>query len=271
MMTRAGCWIPPLLSLVLVGCAARQKTAPTARPAVPPPAPCPAVDGQGRGWAIQRVKPDRLPGVTLFHVAEPKHTAEQNLRMGRAIAEVRPDAILFEYPTINGRTLSEFNAHAPRAKPEARVRNWIEFYKKVALRYPWFGTWYVMFEPIRNQWRQGRQVLLFEIDAPQELTAIGPTRGTQNAAWTYLRERYMAAHIREVAARLKGGRLLVSCHDFHWKRVLFLLEDHDQEATLQFFFGQTFIGTVSGLENLIRNGHPMIHRHWLKISGLRSQ
>ena len=199
----------------------------------------------------------------LVHVEEPEHTPEGNIKKAEVIRETRPHAILFEWPTEVGFSLSEFNVFRPDEKPKKWLESVKEDYAKSSERYPWLKTRHIMIEAIEELWKEGRQVYLFEIDGPGELTAAAEAdvlhRGWLNPAWNYLREVYMHHNINKIEGRMEEGATgLVICHDMHWRNIQFLRGKPSKEQIWDHYFGSA---TLDEVEQSARANH-VLSKHW---------
>lgn len=141
----------------------------------------------------------------LIHLDEPKHTARISIRKAGQILKLKPDVILFEYP-------QEFKPTIKKLRESVK-------------RYPWLIGDIKIFEAIEKLRSQDRKVLLFNIDGPVELTSAGEgTKDLENMVWNFLREQYMIKVIKKVKSRFPRAKIVVLCHNFHWKNIKFLLQ-----------------------------------------------
>ena len=103
----------------------------------------------------------------LIHVEEPKHDEKIAHNKAKIILKIKPDVILFEFPAQNY-SLSNFNKFESKEKPKQEIEKWKRGYEISAKKYPWLKSEYKIVEAIGELWNQGKQIYLFEIDAPVE-------------------------------------------------------------------------------------------------------
>lgn len=211
----------------------------------------------------------------LIHVEEPKHTERVGYKQAEEILRVKPDAVLFEYPTHKRNFLSEFNRFNPKEKPKQKILKWKGSYEVSSKKYPWLKSKYKIVEAIEQLWNEGKQVYLFEIDAPIELTTVvekHPLEGYFYMLWNYLRDRYMIGNIKRVERLLdkkigKNSIVLVFCHDFHWENIHFLSNRPTKSEILSYYFSQDKIGSVKEIESDLKKKNKILYKFWKLKSG----
>lgn len=174
----------------------------------------------------------------LIHFNEPEHTAKLSIRKAKQILKLKPNIILFEY-------VQEF-------KPT------IEKLRAATKKYRWLIGDIKIFEAIEKLRNQGRRVLIFNIDGPSELTSAGVgTKGMENMVWNFLREQYMIRVVRKVKSRFPRAKILVLCHNYHWKNIRFLLRKPSKKEIRKHYY---FLGfSKFNLKNKI------LRKYWDKF------
>ena len=202
----------------------------------------------------------------LVHVKEPEHEEEAASKKAEKILKIKPDVILFEYPVKEDFSLSYFNKFNPEKKPKDKIKELKKGYEISSKKYPWLKTEYKIFEAIEKLWDDGKQVYLFEIDAPVELTSVENTKGLLNIVWNFLRETYMIENIKKIESRFDKDKVaLVFCHDFHWKNIQFLLKNPGKEEIWNHYFMQK---SPKEIEVELEQKNKILHKFWkLRFSG----
>ena len=204
----------------------------------------------------------------LIHVNEPKHTSKVTLRQAELISRIKPDAILFEWPASKHSTLKIYNKYKPRDKPDYRIKRWKAAMKISSKRYPWFKTFHKVITAIENLWKDGRQVYLYEIDAPAELTGIGYEKLNKyaNMVWCYLREVFMVENIRTIESifkrRKKDTKIMLLCANFHWNNIQFLLKRPSKNEIWKHYFVGCGFDSPKDLTRELKDKNKIIYKYW---------
>lgn len=207
----------------------------------------------------------------LIHLEEPEHKEEISDKKAEKILKIKPDAILFEYPVPENYSLSELNDFSPKEKPKQRIDAWKRSYSKHFGKYPWLKSEYKVIEAIEGMWNEGKQVYLFEIDGPIELTSLGETKdslkGLQIIVWNYIREKFMVENIRNSEAfvdkRLrKEGIALIFCHNIHWNNIQFLLKNPSKNDIKEHYFSQRGIKSIKEIESDLKEKNKLLYKFW---------
>lgn len=181
----------------------------------------------------------------IIHINEPNHSIESEARKAAIIYKQLPDVICFEFPYIQNYELSlfRFNFYDVKAKPKKLIEAEIQFCKKNLTP----GSEKVI-ESITKVWDKGKNVFLYEIDGPQELTSvwhfesIKKNHGNLNIAWNYLREKIMFENIQLLKQKLPmESKIVVLCHNYHWNNIIKLGILKNVEAEIQYFFNSKSI------------------------------
>jgi len=242
-----------VLALIVLGCAGSPST-----PASPQSSQAPQAAAEPGTETLE------VDGVRLVHRAEPEHTEKISSGHADLVSRLRPDFVFFEYPRDSW-GLSRLNAHPPDAKPAEIVGQWRRGTADAARRYPSLAGDLRIIDAVAALWGEGRQVLVFEADGPQELTSTPENKpGMGNAAWLFLRESYMADAVREGVRGARGKTALVICHDFHWKGLKLLLPKPPCAVVWGHYFAG-FSATVPSraeVERALEQGFPTLWRQW---------
>jgi hypothetical protein len=200
----------------------------------------------------------------IIHIDEPKHSQKVVSNQAKAILKFQPDAILFESPKQKNFSLSYFNQFSPEKKPKQRIEKLKQYYKTASKKYPWLKSEYKIFGAIEKLWDNGKNVSLFEIDAPVELTSVGEgTRGLLNIIWNYLREKYMVENIKKIKSKRKNKTVLIFCHNFHWKNIQFLLKNPSKNQIRNYFFTKNGINkSLKEIESELKDKNKTLYKYW---------
>jgi hypothetical protein len=160
-------------------------------------------------------------------------------RQAKAVLKHKPDIIIFEYPQENKTPDTIFNKYLPDKKPKKEVEKIIKMFKMAGKQYPWVLSDIKVFKNIQKLWSQGKQVYLYFIDAPREITShrldehsksSKPFPKIEKYEWWWKqmedREKYMAKHLKWVLKKHKNQnpKILVFLEKFHWVHVKSLLK-----------------------------------------------
>lgn len=199
----------------------------------------------------------------IIHIDEPKHSQKIVNNQAKAILKFKPDAILFELPKQKNFSLSYFNQFSPKKKPKQKIEKLKQNYKIASKKYPWLKSEYKIFDSIEKLWNNRKNVHLFEIDAPVELTKAGEgTKGLSNLIWNYLREKYMVENIKKIKSKYPDKTLLLFCHNFHWKNIQFLLKNPSKEKIKNYYFIKNRINkSFKEIESELKK-NQVLYKYW---------
>ncbi|MBU3958078.1 MAG: hypothetical protein KKB25_03305 [Nanoarchaeota archaeon] len=180
--------------------------------------------------------------MTLIHLNEPKHTVRASIKKTKEILKIKPYIILFEYPQ-DSEPGTFYNKFLPSKKPLKRFKRLKQNLRKHARKYPWLIGDVKIFEMIERLWRENKQVLLFNMDGPSKLTALCDkiVRSRNRLlfdVWNYLREQYMIKTIRKVKNEFPRSKIVIICHDYHWKNIEFLLRNPSKKEVNKYYFSR---------------------------------
>jgi len=185
----------------------------------------------------------------FIHFDEPKHTAKTERKIAKQILKVKPDAILFEFPK-GGYPLEKFNKRKPKNKPKDLIEKWKKGLLFHSKKHKQLKRTVDIVKSIEKLWNQGNQIYLYEIDAPVELSKLGLYKRYSGKIfhnlrfwiWIFLRERIMVSNIRKIyrnlRLKIKNPKLLVKCHNFHWKNIKFLLRNPAKKNIYDYYFSK---------------------------------
>jgi len=148
----------------------------------------------------------------IIHFNESKHSLENSLKKASFILKQKPSAIIFENPK------DSFNPN--------NLSRWEKTTKQHIKKYPWIKADLKIIESIKIL-KKKQNVLLFNMDAPRKLTSLHePIVKLQDRfyfdLWNLIRERYMSDCIKKAKQKIKG-KILIFCHNSHWKNLRLLL------------------------------------------------
>jgi hypothetical protein len=205
-------------------------------------------------------------------------------RQADIVSRYKPDMIFFEYPAPKGNPSLIFNRFALQKKPLLKVQKIKSDLHKAAQKYPYALSDVSVWENIERLWHEGHDVLLFNIDAPQELRRHYHERyGTIPYAkvknhwwfWAYLltKERWMTKYIQDILKKHHGKKkviIAVFLQSDHWERVQFLLRKPSQKAVWKFYFGNFSEITPTTIKQQIKKQDRILYKYWRKsLSKLR--
>jgi len=201
----------------------------------------------------------------LIHIEESEHKNEISYRKAKEILKIKPNVILFEYPIHEGSSLSDFNKFEPKEKPKQEIEGWKRGLAVSSKKYPWLKAEYKIIEAIEQLWIRGKQIYLFEIDGPVELTSLKGTKSQlNNIVWNYLREKYMIENIRKMEARInKKSIVMILCHNFHWKNIQFLLKKPQKEKIWDYYFVKNGITkSPRQIQHELKKQNKILYKYW---------
>ena len=216
------------------------------------------------------------PKFFQFDCREQKRT---DFRQTRAVLKYEPDIIFFEYPGENGNPESIFNKYNCENKPFKEVEKIKANLKKTSKQFKYALSDIKTWESIEYLWRNGYNVLLYNVDASKELRQeffevwrfMYPC-ALKNWLWwvkIYIRERIMADHIRNILKKYKrkpNPTVLVFLQSFHWLHVKFLLTNPSKKEIWKYYFGKFNEVAPQNIESKIKKQNKLFHKYWLKYS-----
>ena len=199
-----------------------------------------------------------------------------DLRQARVVARYRPDIILFEYPAKRGNPSRIFNRYSPDKKPLKEVDRIKRGLMIAAQKFPYALSDVSVWENILKLWHDGHNVLLFNIDGPDNLRcdyfklARGLTYDEQRknlifGVHCYLRETAMANYIRRILSAYKEKQnpvIAVFLQSIHWHHVKFLLKNPSQKKIWNYYFGRFPKINPENIGEAIQKKSPVHYKYW---------
>ncbi len=197
-------------------------------------------------------------------------------RQANAVLKYKPDIILFEMPAEGGNPSLIFNRYKPDKKPFTKVEKIKKSLRRAAKKYPYAASDIRVWENIEKLWREGRETLLFNVDAPQELRAhyhkiYGDIPYTQVRHewwfWAYLliRECQMAGHIENILKHYRVKRkptVAVFLQSIHWEHVKFLLRKPSEKGIWRYYFGKFPEISPANIRGPIKKKDKILYKYW---------
>jgi hypothetical protein len=203
-----------------------------------------------------------------------------DLRQAAIVKKYKPDIIFFEMPAFGGNPSSPFNCYSIKRKPFAEVEEIKKRLYKEAKKTPYAISDVFVWENIESLWRMGHNILLFNIDAPQELRREGLARHESMPlskakrtwefwAYIYVREAIMAHHMEQIIKKRFGKKKIVAAvflQSFHWQHVKFLLKHPSKEKIWHYYFGKFPKLMPATITIRLKSKAPALSQFWKKHS-----
>jgi len=203
-----------------------------------------------------------------------------DLRQAAAVKKYKPDIIFFEMPSVGGNPSSPFNRYSIKKKPFAEIEKIKKGLRKEAKKTPYALSDVFVWENIESLWRMGHDILLFNIDAPEELRREGMLRrksislSRAKQTWEfwvyiYVRETIMAHFMERVLKKRFGKKNIVAAvflQSFHWQHVKFLLTHPSKGKIWRYYFGRFPKLTPATITKELKNRTPTLFQFWEKYS-----
>jgi hypothetical protein len=201
-----------------------------------------------------------------------------DLRQARVVVRYRPDIIFFELPAEKGNPSLLFNHYGPLEKPLKEVERIQRRLKIAARKYPYALSDVHVWENIEKLWRENHDVLLFNIDGPDELrrdyhrhlgAAPYDSQKKHLIFWAhcYLREIQMAKHIRRILKNYQKKShpiVAVFLQSIHWQHVRFLLKNPSQKKIWHYYFGRFPKINPANIGREIKKESTVHYTYWKK-------
>lgn len=209
-----------------------------------------------------------------------RETDKLDLRQANAVLKYKPNIIILEYPNNNKTPALPFNKYDALKKPKDMIKERLKkFPDKVLKIHPWAKADTIMWKNITELWANDHQVLIYAVDAPNELTKewLDVWRHTypcakKNWVWwvqIYLRERIMANNIQWILRNYKGKEnptILIFLQNFHWSHVKFLLKNPSKHEIWNYYFGKFTEINNSNITIKIKSLNRTFYKYWKKVS-----
>lgn len=209
-----------------------------------------------------------------------KKWKKPDYRQADCVLKYRPDIIIFE-SAYNKTPDTIYNKYNCQSKPLKLVRNYQKRLKEKSME-PGLGdaiSDIKLWDNITKLWEEGHNVLLYNTDGPDELRReffevwkyMYPC-ALKNWLWwvrIYLREKYMARHIKWILDKNDGKENLIVAiflQSFHWKHVQFLLENPSKEQVWRYYFAKFKEIDRGNITAKIKKENKVFYKYWEKIS-----
>jgi len=199
-------------------------------------------------------------------------------RQANIVARYRPDIILFELPAKRENPSLLFNRYSPSKKPQGEIERRIRRAKIAGREFPYalsdIGVW----KNIEKLWRDGHDVLLFNIDGQDDLRRayFNLTKGIpydlqrkKPLFWVhcYLKEVKMGGYIRDILKQYKkkdNPVIAVFLQSIHWHHVKFLLKNPSQKEIWKYYFGRFSKINPENIGPKIKKISAVHYKYWKK-------
>lgn len=212
-----------------------------------------------------------------------EETKKLDLRQANVVKNLKPDIIILEYPNSNPTPSLVFNNYPPLEKPKDLVKKRTSEFSKEVLRVnPWVKADTIMWKNVANLWKADHQVMVFAVDAPNELTnewfevwlKMYPCAKKNWLWWVqiYLRERFMANNIFWILNNYKlkeKPKTLVFLQSFHWLHVKFLMKNPSKNKIWEYYFGQFEEVDQRDIKERVKKHNKIFAKYWDKVSDFR--
>jgi len=217
------------------------------------------------------------PKFVQFSISEENRL---DYRQARAVLKYRPDIIIFESAAEKFNPETVFNKYSPENKPLAEFRKVQSDLRKVSKRFKDALSDVKTWENIAQLWREGHNVLVYNVDAPREMRReffdvwrhMYPC-ALKNWLWVasrfYIREVIMAGHVTNILKKYKGKTnptVLVCLQKTHWVHVKFLLSHPTKAQIWKYYFGKFKEVTPRTIGGKIKAANKVFYKYWKKVS-----
>lgn len=202
-------------------------------------------------------------------------TGVVDLRQAELIKKYKPDIVVFEIPYTHKMS---FNKYKTSNKPLDEYRKMITYLKRNSKKYPQSQADLKIWENIYNLWKEGKNTLVYNIDAPDEIRNYHFNKNQKYNTvrekwhfWIYLfiREMNMAKHMRPILEKIKPDQkvtIAIFLELEHWKHVRFLLTNPSKQQIWDYYFKRFPELTPKNINNGIKNFDKMYYKYWKKVS-----
>jgi hypothetical protein len=209
-----------------------------------------------------------------------KNWSKPDYRQAEYVLKYKPDIIIFESP-MNKTSDTIYNKYSCDEKPLKIIQK----YKKELIKNskkPGNGDALSdirLFDNIMALWKTGHNVLIYNVDAPNELRAeffevwkyMYPS-ALKNWLWwirIYLREKYMVKNIQWILEKNKNKDSLtvaIFLQGWHWKHVKFLLSDPTKNEIWKYYFSKFKEVNEKNITEKVKKENKVFYKYWLKMS-----
>ncbi|MEI6843502.1 MAG: hypothetical protein WCK48_03300 [bacterium] len=203
-----------------------------------------------------------------------------DMRQAKAILKYKPDIVIQEAPSHNGKADSIFNKYSVKNKPVSELEKINKNLKFLAEKYPWYLSDVYTYENISQLWKLGKNTQIYNVDGPSELlqetiihkwnTTSPHRRGTHLVWWVYifLREKIMTEYISKILLKNKNNKdliVLVLMQKFHWLNVQFQLAHPKKDVIWNYYFGKFENLKPKDVEEIIKKENATLYKYWKKL------
>ncbi|MFA6300901.1 MAG: hypothetical protein WC609_00955 [Candidatus Paceibacterota bacterium] len=202
-----------------------------------------------------------------------------DLRQANAVLRHRPDIIIDEAPSGEGRTAQlGYNPNDSIKKQESKLKKLTKDMRKIAPKFPWVMSDIPKRKNVIKLQKIGHKTKIYAVDGPRKLLRESikrkwdlidkpRRRGIHLLWWTYiyLRERIMANKI-EPLLKNKNQTVLISMQKFHWLNVKFLLSKPTKDEIWENYFGRFKNVNKKNISEIIKTKNKVLYKYWLKNS-----
>lgn len=202
-----------------------------------------------------------------------------DLSQANAILKYKPDIILFELPAGKNGLETIFNKYPTNKKPLKKVDEIIKNLKISAKKYPYAESDIFVWQNIKKLWSEGHNVLIFNIDAPDELRREyikklelkwpGALKDFLFWVYQYIREVHMTKNTEKILKNYsenKNPTVAVFLQSIHWKHVQFLLKKPSKPETWKYYFGRFPKLKPETIGGEIKKRSLFLYKWWRKNS-----
>jgi len=200
-----------------------------------------------------------------------------DMQQANAVLKYKPDIVLFEYPTGKTGPDAIFNKYSTNKKPLKKVDGIIKNRKISAKKYPYAESDIFVWQNIKKLWSQDHNVLIFNIDAPDELRREYfenlepkyPQARKDFLFWVYLylREIYMTKNMEKILksySEKENPTVAVFLQSIHWQHVQFLLTKPNKSKIWKYYFGRFPKLKPKTIDAEIKKRSLFLYRWWNK-------
>jgi hypothetical protein len=198
-----------------------------------------------------------------------------DLRQANLIKKYKPDIVLFE---ISHTYKLPFNKFKATNKPAKEYEKLTQYLRKNSKQYPQATADIAIWENIHKLWNEGKNTLVFNIDAPDEIRShhqsFGLPYNTARKQWNFwaylfIRERYMVKHVAPILKKItKNQKVIVAVFIEleHWKHVLFQLSNPSKKAMWDYYFKRFPEITPKNIAKKIKEYDKTYYKYWKKVT-----
>jgi hypothetical protein len=214
-----------------------------------------------------------------------RNWSSPDYRRAQYVLKYKPDIIIFEQPANNHKNPDTiYNKYACKDKPIKLVHEQQDFLRKMSKIHGNGDALsdVLVWNNIMKLWKEGHNVLLYNIDGPTELRReffevwkyMYPC-ATRNWLWwvrIYLREKYMIKNFKWVLEKHKDKEkitIAIFVESFHWTHVKFLLKNSSRKQIWEYYFKRFQDVNIKNISQKISHQNKVFYKYWEKISDFK--